>query len=161
MSGKLRLKVGPIEIEYDGDIRGANADVMALVEAAADVYRRKGLANGDRVPRTIDVPPETGRLRISGSAASIASRLNCISGPELIIAAAAWLTFVEGEEWFEATQLLAVMKQASAHYALGYEDTLADDIRGLVRSGKLEEISEDLYTLSAMMRRQLQQTLAE
>lgn len=159
MAGKIRLRIGPVEIECEGEIGASNADILALAEAAAELYKRQGLAEVGPIATDPNTAPE--RIRIQGSAASIASRLNCISGPELMIAAAAWLTFVNGEEWFATSRLLEEMKKAAAHFDHSYQSTLADDVRGLVRSGKLVEVSKDLFALSATMRRHLQRALAE
>lgn len=158
MSDKLRIKLGPIEVEYEGN-GVSRQDLLELAAQAARLYAQHGLqpmrddADGDSsTPK---------RLQILGTTASIASRLNCVSGPELIIAAAARLTFVDGEEWFEPGLLLERMKEAAAHYDGSYRDALRDDIRVLTNSGKLVEVAPNLYALSATMRRELQQALAE
>lgn len=155
MPMKLRLRVGPVEIEVEGDELPDRKDILELASAAADLYLEKGLVGTTSAP---DIP---GKPRIQGSTASIASRLNCVSGPELVIAAAARITFVDGEEWFEPHQLLAEMKKATAHYEAGYQDALSRDVKGLIKSGKLIEVSPSLYALSATMRRELYRALAE
>ena len=53
------------------------------------------------------------------------------------------------------------MRTAAACYEGGCESTPDDDIAGLVESGKLVLVSEQLDALSATMRRELQQALAE
>lgn len=155
---RVRLKIGPVEIEMENDEGVSREDVLALAEDAAALYQRQQL--GGPVGAEIGAAAP-GSLRIQGSTASIASRLNCISAPELIVAAAARMTFVDGREWFEAADLLEEMRTAAAHYEGGYEATLDDDIEGLVESGKLVLVSDRLYALSATMRRELQQALAE
>lgn len=151
MTHRFRLKVGPIEVEYEGDSVPDRKALLDLVELAMQSYVDKGLGTGG--------PAE--RPRIRGTTGGIAARLNCISGPELIVAAAARLTFVHDQEWFSADELLGEMKLATAHYDQSYESSLARDVKQLVTSGKLVEVAPGLFALSATMRRELQQALAE
>jgi hypothetical protein len=157
MSSRVRLKIGPVEVELESSDRISTDEILEIASAATELLRQQ-----DRGADAAS-PPGEGRkaLRIYGSTASIASRLNCISGPELILAAAAHLTFVLGEEWFEAPRLLDEMKGASAHYDRSYQSALEGDVRGLVQSGKIVEVSPGLYALSATMRRELQRALAQ
>jgi hypothetical protein len=156
---KFRLRIGPVEIEIEGDEIADKRDVLELASAAAELYKEKGLVNDQ--PASLVESTERTKLRIQGSTASIASRLNCISGPELVIAAAARITFVDGEEWIEPHQLLSEMKQAGAHYEASYQAELRKDIEELIDTGKLIEVSPNLFALTATMRRELHRALAE
>ena len=151
MTHRFRLKVGPIEVEYEGDSVPDRRALLELVELAMQSYVDKGLGTG--------APGD--RPRVRGTTGGIAARLNCISGPELIVAAAARLTFVNDQEWFSADELLGEMKLATAHYDQSYESSLARDVKQLVTSGKLVEVAPGLFALSATMRRELQQALSE
>lgn len=151
MTHRFRLKAGPIEVEYEGDAVPDRKALLELVEQAMQSYVDKGLGStnvGDRP-------------RIRGTTDGIAARLNCISGPELIVAAAARLTFVGDEEWFSADELLSEMKLATAHYDQSYQASLERDVKQLVTSGKLVEVAPNVFALSATMRRELQQALGE
>jgi hypothetical protein len=159
MSSRFRLKIGPVEVEYEGDEPPTKEELLELAAAAAHVYNDRALGRRRRTSRGMSIQGDG--LRVLGSTASIAERLNCVSGPELVVAAAARLTFVDGEEWFEPAQLLEEMKKATAHYDQEYRDTLLQDLGGLVKSGKLVEVAENLFALSPTMRRELQQALAE
>jgi len=154
----MKLKFGPVQIEFEGDELPTRAQLYEMASAAADVYKEKELAAYETAA---NVQAGATKLRVQGTTASIASRLNCVSGPELIIAAAARITFVEGEEWFEPEQLLREMQSAAAHFEGSYRPALQTDIEELVNSGKLVEVAPMLYALSATMRRELQRALAE
>lgn len=159
MSSRVRLKIGPVEVEYEGDEVPSKEELLELAAAAAHIYTDGGLGRKRRTSKGMAIAGEG--LRVLGSTASIAERLNCVSGPELVVAAAARLTLVDGEEWFEPTQLLDEMKKATDYYDREYRETLLQDLRGLMKSGKLVEVAENLFALSPTMRRELQQALAE
>lgn len=90
-----------------------------------------------------------GTKKIQGTTATLAAKLGGGSGPELMMSAAARLTFVLGKEKFHRKDLLDEIKSASSYYKSSYSSNLSSLLDGLIKAGKLMEPSKDNYSLSA------------
>jgi hypothetical protein len=101
---------------------------------------------------------EHGKLQLSTT--SIATKLSCTSGPELVIAAATHLTLCKKNEVFSRKQLLDDMKTASGFYRSTYRDNLTKYLKTLLKD-KLNERSTGQYALSASARKELESNLAK
>jgi hypothetical protein len=91
----------------------------------------------------------SGAKKIQGTTATLAAKLGGVSGPELMMSAAARITFVLGKEKFHRKDLLEEIKSASSYYKNTYMSNFSSLLNGLVKAGKLMEPSKDNYSLSA------------
>ena len=157
MDARIRLKVGNLEIEYEGSDSFIKSDLLALVSKAIDLIREQGVDI-----TTID--DTSGQQSIggktSGTTSTIATKLGSKSGTDLIVAAAARLTLVMGLESFSRQQLLDEMKLATAYYKKSYSNNLTKYLQQLVKAGELIEAAKDTYALSASKRSELEKTIA-
>src|SRR5690349_3289925 len=99
-SAKIRIKIGEIEIEYEGHASFLQDELLNLVQNLVGFYAEHKAA----IP--IDAPSDN--LQVGSSVGvsppldhstnTIAAHLGASSGPELAIAAAAHLTFVKRQD---------------------------------------------------------------
>ncbi len=147
MTSKIRIKLGAIEIEYEGAEDFLKEELPELLKAVSDLYKSSGVVAVENVPRTGD--GSSGSNGVQGTTATLAAKLGGGSGPDLTMCAAARLHFVLGKDKFHRKELLEEMKSASNYYNANYAKNLSALLGGLVKAGKLMEPSKDNYSLSA------------
>jgi len=164
MSGKIRIKMGSVEIEYEGSEEFIKGELLAMVGAICDLCKATvsfaGSQDATSGPQSAIEPlsPEAPPLRLSP--ASVAAKLDCKTGSDLVLAASAYLTFVEHSDSFERAQLLDSMKSATGYYKSSYSNNLSKYLHGLVADGALLQEASGRYALSSLTRRELEQQLA-
>ena len=160
VNSRIRLKMGDIEVEYEGSEDFVKSELLSLVSQVASLYRETGLGLGPMdMPPTPkgDSVPESG---VSGTTGTIASRLDSRTGPGLLTAAAAHLTFVKGLSLFTRQQLHDEMKTAKPYYKGTYSKNLSYYLQRLVKTGQFVESAKDTYALSANKNKELESILA-
>lgn len=157
MDAKIRLKIGNLEVEYEGSDTFIRSDLLNLVSKAIDLLREQG----EDVPKVEGAPSRPGDgKQLSATTRTIASKLGVKSGPDLVIAAAAKLTLGVGLDSFTRQQLLDEMKSATAYYKKSYSNNLSSYLQRLVKANDLFEAAKDTYALSAGKRAEIEKTLA-
>lgn len=159
MASKIRIKMGAIEVEYEGSEEFLKKEIPVLLAAVADLYTKAGggedeTSGGDNQ----ETKPAKGTINLTTK--SIAQKLNANSGPDLIVAAAAHLTLAKGKDQFKRKELNDAMKGASGYYKSTYTKNLTNYLGTLGSSGKLVEVSTDVYALTASTRNALEAQLA-
>jgi len=163
MTSKIRIKMGPVEVEYEGSEDFLRDELLGFVERVSDIYK-----GSDFIAITPEVkpPPVEGSkespkpAKVQGTMKSIASKLGCDSGPDLVIAASAYLTFVENQETFARKDILQNMKSATGYFRPSYSNNLTQYLRSAIDADKLVEIRDKTYTLSPQTRKELEEQLA-
>jgi hypothetical protein len=90
---------------------------------------------------------------------TIATVLGAKSGPDLIIAAAANLHFVQGKQKFSRQQLTVEMRTAPAHFKETFVNNLSKYLTGLTKSDRLRLVASDTYAISSKERQELEAKL--
>ena len=135
-----------------------------LLQTVSDLYRTTNLQ-----PLVIPEAAQTGGseqtshkqpTKLEMTSGTIAAKLNCSSGPELVISACASLTLVKCQDTFTRQQIHDEMKLASAYYKSSYGSNLVQHLNSLVKSGKLLERAAGRYALPASRRSDLESQLA-
>ncbi len=94
-----------------------------------------------------------------GTINNVAAKLDCKTGPDLIVAAAAFLTFgAESMPRFDRKRLLDEMKMSS-YYRKSYSNNMSRYLQGLVKRQKLYEVARGVYQLSPAHRDELKTRL--
>lgn len=160
---KIRLKMGQLEFDYEGDAAFLEEGIFNLLGKTAGFY----LANQNSIAAESELPETTGDVTGNGSAATlelststIASRLGAKSGPDLAVAAAAHLDFTQGRGKFTRKQILAEMQGAAGYYKASMSGNLSKSLEGLVKSKRLNHMAGDTYALAADERRSIEVKLA-
>ena len=165
MTTKLRIRIGNVEVEYEGQESFLNKKLpelianVAKIEGTGSMTLDESVEQGD-IKRTIK-RTGTGKGKITGTTNTLASKLGCESGPALILAAATRLTLVLGKSSFTRKELLNEMKSASTYYKKSYASNLTQNLNTLIKSNKLNESAKDTYSLAAKTRAGLEKKLSE
>lgn len=151
MSSKVRIRMGQVEVEYEGDEQFLKDELPALLDSVSKLYREaKNVSGDDEAPDpATPVVPTPPTLNAVGTTTNIAAKMHVDSGPHLILAAAARLTLGGGKPSFSRQTLLEEMKTASSYFNKNYASNLSQYLTGLVRSGKLMETAKDTYAMTA------------
>jgi hypothetical protein len=159
MTSKIRIKLGPIEVEYEGTESFLKEELPQLLEAVANLYKQSGIPeikqDGSGSSGT-----GTGTALLQSTTGAIAAKLGCKTGPGLALAAAARLTFATGKEKFSRKELLSEMQTASAYYKSSHGSNLSTTLTALIKDGVFLEPAKDTYSLSATKKTELGKQLA-
>lgn len=149
-TSKIKIKLGSVEIEYEGSDQFLKDELPALLVAVSELYKNSGhLMSTNNIVSSNEISGSVTEQKIQGTTATLAAKLGGGSGPELAICAAARLTFVLAKDKFHRKELLAEMKTANSYYKSTYMSNMSTLLSGLVKSGKFMEPSTDNYSLSA------------
>lgn len=97
--------------------------------------------------------------KIQGTTNTIASRLGVKTGPELIIAAAAHLTFVKSLEKFHRKDLLEEAQSVTNFYDQSVSKNFSSYLSRLVKGGRISEVSKDIYAFTIQERQKIEDKL--
>ncbi len=129
--------------ERPADKRPAPLKLVAAQRIDVDHPRNAGPIRPRRVAAVQDVAPT-----IEGeSFADFAAEMGATKLPELLEAAAAYMSFVEGREQFSRPQLMSKVRQAGPDEGFSREDGLRS-FGQLLRAGKIEKIKGGRFTVS-------------
>ena len=121
---------------------GPAAPLKLVAEQRIDVARSTGPIRPRRVAAVADAPDLDGE-----SFAEFAGEMGATSLPQLLEAAAAYMSFVEGREQFSRPQLMTKVRQAGPEEGFSREDGLRH-FGQLLRAGKIEKIKGGRFTVS-------------
>jgi hypothetical protein len=164
MESKIRIKMGQVEIDFEGSESFLKEEMLGFLKAVAEIASTSQLAvapsliGAQNSPIEQDNPNQSGST-ITGTTNSIAAKLKVKSGTDLIMAAAAHFTFVKGQDKFHRKDLLDEIKSASTYYKKTYSNNMSTYLDTLVKSNQLTEQSTDTYAIPAEVRNKLEATL--
>lgn len=164
-TSKIKIKIGAIEVDYEGSETFLKEELPQLLSAVTDLYEKSRGSLGSAIPN--ENPAFVAELGADGAkkpkmeatTGSIAAKLNVKSGPDLVMAAAARLTFALQYQTFTRQKIIDEIKTASAYYKASYLSNLTQTLNNLVKDGKLNEPSQDNYALTASSLKDLEQRL--
>ena len=144
---QVRLRMGDLEIEYEGAASFLTSELVALVREVASLHvARTAPASEDEADPPKSAAKSQGLVDLSMT--NVATRLNAKTGPELAIAAAAFLTISQGRELFTRRDILATMKAAPAHYKKSMSGNLSKSLQRLLKDQRLNETDGNQYALT-------------
>jgi len=164
MSSKIRIKMGPIEVECEGTEAFLKDELPDLLSTVSNLYKESKIGvgdnGGDDPGGGTGGPGQAGVGKIEGTTGTIAAKLQAKSGSDLILAACAHLTFVAKQKTSTRQQIIDQMKSATGYYKKSHSNNLSKNLLGLVQGGKLIEPSSGSYALNAPTRTDLEIRLA-
>lgn len=161
---KIRIKVGSMEVEYEGDPAFLDGGIEKLLVTMADL--------AGKVPDE-PAPPAAPAAAVSGAPAAtsggaysfstntIAAHTSAKSGTELVICAMAHLELVQGKASCVRQEILNEMKNATTYYNENMRKNLGQSLSTLVKNKRINQIAKDTYSLSANERKDLEAKVAE
>lgn len=164
MTSKLRIRIGEVEIDYEGTEEFLKQELPQLLKTAMELHKASGGSSepGRTTSGSASAHRGAAPKKLTLTTASIAGQFGGASGAELLQAAAAHLVLVKGSETFSRQELLAEMKSAPAFYKSSYSGNLSNYIATAIqKDGPLAETGKDTYTLKAAARKTLEAKLAD
>lgn len=160
MPSKIRIKVGEVEIEYEGDEQFSKKELAGLLTTVAELHNAVGVPHKktQQGASAQSDTPTTSNIKLTTT--SIAHKLSVKTGPDLLIAAAAHLTLVKHQATFSRQELLDEMKSATSYYNKNYAKNLSQNITSTLKENKLTESAKDTYALTAGAIKELETHLA-
>ncbi|MGR3757538.1 MAG: hypothetical protein ACU0AT_09970 [Tranquillimonas sp.] len=167
---KIKLKVGTMELEYEGDPEFLTGGIEALLETMGGLASKVPAEAPLPAPSTVTSPATangsvtTATAQGAGftfSTNTIAAHLSSNSGSDLVICAIAQLEFVQGKTSSTRSEVLAEMKTATTYYKNTYSNNLSKSFETLLKSKRINQIAKDTYALSAYERKQLEAKIAD
>lgn len=159
MSSKLRIRIGDVEIDYEGTEEFLKQELPALLKTAMELHKAAGVSGTRKVDEGFGGTQKAAVPNLTTG--TIAARLKAKSGPTLLIAAAAHLTLVAKKATFSRQELLTEMQGATAYYKKSYSNNLTKHLSSVVDKEQLQETAKNAYALSADTRTELEAALAD
>lgn len=166
MESKIRIKTGQIEIDFEGSESFLKEDLLKFLKEISEIAgsNRSGVDGSLTALANDPIGQEKtnqSENNISGTTNTIAAKLNVKKGPELIIAAAAHLSFVKKQSSFHRSDILKEMQSASNYYSKHYLNNLNRSLKMLVKNHSLVEQKKDIYALPSDAAKELEARLAQ
>ena len=158
MTAKVRIKFGQFEIDYEGDEKFLEKDLVDLATQVVNVFK-------EHAKILTEKPSASGSERTfedTLSTNTIASKLDVKTGPELVLAACAYLALVQKKDTYSRKEIIDEMKSATTFFKDSYIGNLTQSLNTLVKAKKqLNLVRKDTYSLTADAKRALEAKLAE
>lgn len=138
---KIQVKVGIVEFSGEGDPEWLAAQLDKILEKIPELLKIEVSSTGSRNNGS---GVNNGGGVISGlSVTNIAGKLNSKSGTDLILAAAAYLHFIENKGAFSRDEISQTMKKATGYYKNSHLANLTTNLASLEKSNALTKSSND------------------
>lgn len=172
---KIRVKLGAIEIEYEGPSDFLKSELGDLLDAIAKITPQQpaqfakpnsqaGGANtldpDQSMQRDASERPNGQLSGRSDSTNTIATKISVTTGSDLAFAAAGNLALVKGKATFSRKELLDEMKSATTYYKDTYSSNLSALLKTLTKAGKVNLVAKDTYSLGQNGRAELEPKIA-
>jgi hypothetical protein len=162
---KIKLKVGSIELEYEGDPAFLKEGLESLLVTMTDLA--KVAPDLDHLPEDDehgDVISGTATKTANGhqvATATIAAHMEARTCAELLICALANLEIVQGKSGASRAEITAQMKSATAYYKSTMQGgNLTQAFSSLTKGKKINDIGSGRYSLNATERKSLEAKIA-
>lgn len=164
-TAKIRVKVGSMEIEYEGDPAFLDGGIETLLVTMGDL--------AGRIPEEVEPtnPPQTTNLAgdktpavsndFNFSTNTIAAHIDAKTGPELVICALAQLELMQGKASSSRAEILAEMKSATTYYGANMGKNIGQSLSNLTKSKRINQGASDSYSLSASEKKKVEGKVAE
>lgn len=165
MTTKLRVKLGSFELEYEGDAAFSKEALEELIQHIGDVVGTTMLTDvGSEESEDEATQPHTPEgvspTKVILHTNSIASKLGVKSASDLTLAAAARLQIYGDKQTVSRHELLSEMKSATSHFKANMVSNFTKTLKVLVTSGKLNQITQNTYSLSSAARTEIEGKIA-
>jgi hypothetical protein len=157
MSSKIKIKVGQVEVEFEGSEEFLSKELSVLLKNVSSLSA--GLPTdpaGD--PPNDQLSPPGGDIQMTTN--SIAAKLSVKSGSDLLVAAATHLAIVKRASTFSRQQILKEMKTATSYYKKSYSTNFTKYLKTVTDAGTLIESAANAYALSAKAKTDQEKKLA-
>lgn len=155
---KIRLKFGSLEIEYEGDQKFIETNLVGLAQSVAETLSDFRIAEPAENPQSSAHRSSKSSDHLL-STNTIAQAIDSKTGSDLVMAAVAKLIIVNGAPSATRHTILTEMKEAPTYFKETYMSNLSSYLNTLVRSRKLNLVSKDTYSIPATERNRLEEAV--
>jgi hypothetical protein len=141
VESRIKIKFGPIEVEFEGTEKFLKEELSAVLDAIRKLYETSGLP-----------PVNTADFQSPSNGGTVDKSLTAV-------AAAAILVLVQGKATFSRSELLEEMKRGVGHFEETYRKNLTNTLISLTKSDKFRSMSKNQYALSSETHKELEQKL--
>jgi hypothetical protein len=160
-TARIRIKVGHIEIEYEGDAAFLKKDLLDTLKEVQEIQKKHGKAPSKEEGDKSGFGQE-GAGKFDHSTDTISTITKVKSGTDLAVAAAAHLHFVKSKPKFSRSELIAEMRTAPSYFKESFVNNMTTYLTQLTKgTDRLRLVAADTYALSNKERQQLETKLAE
>ena len=158
---KIRLKINEFEIECEGQESFLKNDLSNVLASLSNYFKENNVKLSVRssLPPEKDVDSTEKVQNFDFSTATIASHIKAKSGPDLAIAASAFLTLVQNKETFTREEIHNEMKKAKNRYTKNMGSNLSKSLENLMKHKRLNETATNVYALTVTERSRLENLL--
>lgn len=158
---KIRIKVGSMEVEYEGDPSFLKDGLESLLAKMAELST-KVPSEPEALPDVASntAPPST-TIGYDFSTSTIAAQLDAKSATELAVCALAKLQLVDKKESAKRTDILSEMKSAKAYYNNNMGSNLTKSLKTLTTNKHINHGASDTYSLSASEKQSIEGKIAD
>jgi molybdopterin-binding protein len=145
---KIRIRLGQVEIDYEGDAAFLDSKLMEMVKALQELlatqtdqpapHQHGGHGHGSK--------SGSGGLRMSTK--TIAMKLGAKKGADIARAAVAHLALVKGKETFTRAEIHEEMKAATGIYKASMFSNLSSILTSLISDNTLIDTGSEVYALT-------------
>lgn len=155
-ASKIRIKIGTMELEYEGDSAFLEGGIETLLETMGELARKVPPQEIEREPAVItsiapkpetELPPTSSNVSFTTS--TLAAYTDAKTGPDLALCAMATLQLSKGETACTSAMILAEMKTATGYWKSTMSGNNAASLKGMARSKKINEVANGKYALSS------------
>jgi hypothetical protein len=162
MSSKLRIKLGSLEVDYEGTDEFIKEQLPGLLKT---LHEMRVVAEAESEPEPAPGGNKTIDTQFTGDAASlstntIAGKLAAKTGSDLLKAAAIRLGIVQKKVTFTRKELLAEMRAAPHFYKKSYANNIDKSFKVLTEAGVILLQSDNTFALAANKRADLAKAIA-
>lgn len=164
MANRLKIKIGAIEFEYEGDAEFTQDSIKDLFSHMETLFATS--ASNLAAPPPPDQSGSgsgsgtTGANGINMHINSLASKLAVKTGPDLAVAAVASLQLGQGKTVVTRHELHEEMKNASSYYQTNMGSNLTSILKSLVTNHRLNQITQNSYALNIAEQKSIEAKLA-
>jgi hypothetical protein len=152
----INLQQGIIDVEGETDL---------VKEVYADfkdhLLKKAASAPTATTPSNTENAPTNSGNKLDLSTNSIAAHIGVSSGPDLVMAAVAHLMLSQRKDKCTRKDISDEMKSATTYYKKSMSGNLTASLDTLVKAKRLNQISKDVYALSASEKTSLESQLAQ
>ncbi len=157
---KIRIKVGAMEVEYEGDPSFLKDGLESLLSKMADLSIQvppEPETAGDAQNGPTLSAPSNG---VAFSTSTIAAHLDAKKINDLAVCALSKLEIVDGKASAKRTEILSEMKLATGFYTKHMSSNLAKALISLTKAKRVTHGANESYSLSADERKSIEAKIA-
>lgn len=169
-SAKIRIKVGSMELEYEGDPSFLTGGIEELLTTMGDLASKAPeeipppkatmqTSPANRGDTDNGTPADDGQFTFSTN--TIAANLGAKTGSDLVVCAMAQLELVQGKVSSSRAEILAEMKNAKQYYKQTMSSNLSKSFSTLISAKRINEGAKDSFALTAAERKKIEAKVAE